>query len=522
MNDLYRLAKDIADSGVKRVFGIPGSGPSLTLIDYLESFNVEFCITHFEGTAAIIAGTIGRLSGITGVSIGIKGPGLANMVPGLASCFFESMPVVAITEAYSPDTPHFKAHKRLDHKKLTSAVVKESRFLSDIGSDFKRLANLAQAEIPGPVHLDVSIPSVKTNSNVDGLDPLPPKTFNKTKFFEILSCSKKPVIIAGTLAVRKDWSEWLNKLSVPVFSVAAAKGVVDETLHHSAGVYTGAGLELSTESSILPESDLVICLGLRHGEVLNVKPFHCASVNVDPLGVTPSSGFGYDCTIEGSRDEIDQICSCIAEKEWGLDLIKESNMKMYNHMLSHEFMPANVFMTIEQHFKHRARLILDTGSFCTVGEHIWRVPRADLYISSGQGRYMGTGIPMAIGAALYDKEVPTVAFIGDGGIGMFIADIKIAVQRRLPLLLVLMSDGYFGSIRTRAIADGLTQKPLTINRSSWLKVFEGFGVESVQAESTEKLDNIISNWKPSEGPLFIQIPFDPEKYLKMAEHIRAG
>jgi thiamine pyrophosphate-dependent acetolactate synthase large subunit-like protein len=53
-------------------------------------------------------------------------------------------------------------------------------------------------------------------------------------------------------------------------------------------------------------------------------------------------------------------------------------------------------------------------------------------------------------------------------------------------------------------------------------VFEGFGVESVQAESAEKLDNIISNWKPSEGPLFIQIPFDPEKYLKMAEHIRAG
>jgi acetolactate synthase-1/2/3 large subunit len=297
---------------------------------------------------------------------------------------------------------------------------------------------------------------------------------------------------------------------------------VDETLKHSAGVYTGAGLELSTESSILPESDLVICLGLRHKEVLNVKPFHCASINIDPLGDSHSNGFKFDYAIEGTQKQMEEVYSIVAEKEWGLDLIKESNMKMYNHMFSNEFMPANVFMTIEQHFKHRARLILDTGSFCTVGEHIWRVPRAGWYISSGQGRYMGTGIPMAIGAALYDNEVPTVAFIGDGGIGMFISDIKIAVQRRLPLLLVLMSDGYFGSIRTRAIADGLTQKPLTISKPSWLKVFEGFGVESVQAESVEKLDNIISNWKPSEGPLFIQIPFDPEKYLKMVEHIRAG
>ncbi len=522
MNDLYRLAEDITESGVKRVFGIPGSGPSLTLIDYLERHNVEFCLTHFEGTAVIIAGTIGRLSGVTGVSISIKGPGLANMVPGLASCFFESMPVVAITEAYSPDVPHFKAHKRLDHKKLTSAVVKESRFLSDKGLDFKLLAEQAQAEIPGPVHLDVSSPSVKTDSPANGLDPLSPKTFNETKFFGILSSSTKPVIIAGTLAVRKGWSEWLNKLSVPVFSVAAAKGVVDETLHHSAGVYTGAGLELIPEFSILPESDLVICLGLRHKEVLNVKPFHCASINIDPLGDSHSNGFKFDYAIEGTQKQMEEVYSIVAEKEWGLDILEQCLLEMRNRMLSALFLPAHAYIIIEQHFTHKARIVLDTGDFCTVGEHMWRVPRADWHISSSQGRYMGTGMPMAIGAALYDNEVPTVAFIGDGGIGMFISDIKIAVQRRLPLLIILMSDGYFGSIRSRAIADGLTQKPLTISKPSWLKVFEGFGVESVQAESAEKLDSIISNWKPSEGPLFIQIPFDPEKYLKMAEHIRAG
>jgi len=522
MNDLYRLAEDIAESGVKRVFGIPGSGPSLTLIDYLERHNVEFCLTHFEGTAAIIAGTIGRLSGITGVSIGIKGPGLANMVPGLASCFLESMPVVAITEAYSLDTPYFKAHKRLDHKKLTSAVVKESRFLSDEGLDFKLLAEQAQAEMPGPVHLDISNSSVKTDNASNDQELLRKKYFNDTNFFDILSSSKKPVIIAGTLAVRKGWSEWLNKLSVPVFSVAAAKGVVDETLKHSAGVYTGAGLKLVPEFSILPESDLVICLGLRHKEVLNVKPFHCASIGIDPLGDSHSNGFKFDYTIEGTQKQMEEVYPIVAEKEWGLDILKQCLLGMRNRMVSAPFLPAHAYTIIEQHFTHKARIILDTGNFCTVGEHMWRVPRADWHISSGQGRYMGTGMPIAIGAALYDNEVPTVAFIGDGGIGMFISDIKIAVQRRLPLLIVLMSDGYFGSIRARAIVDGMTQKPLTISSSSWLKVFEGFGVESVQAESAEKLDNIMSNWKPSEGPLFIQIPFDPEKYLKMVESIRAG
>ena len=522
MEHIEKLAEDIAASGIKLVFGISGSGPSLTLIDYLEKLNVEFCLTHFEGTAAIIAGTIGKLNCSTGVAISIKGPGLTNMLPGLASCYFESMPVVAISEAYASGTPYFKAHKRLDHKKLTSAVVKDSRFLSDSGPDFKTLADLALTEMPGPVHLDISNSSIKIDDAPNDQEPLRKKDFNNTKFFEILSSSKKPVIIAGTLAVRKGWSEWLNKLSVPVFSVASAKGVVDETLKHSAGVYTGAGLELTPELSILPESDLIICLGLRHKEVLNVKPFHCASINIDPLGNSYSSGFVFDSIIEGTGVEVGQLYSLLVEKGWGIELLEECNVKMRKHMLSSTFLPSDAFMILEEHFRHRARIVLDTGNFCTVGEHIWRVPKPDWYISSGQGRYMGTGLPMAIGAALYDNEVPTVAFIGDGGIGMFIADIKIAVQRRLPLLIVLMSDGYFGSIRTRAITDNLTQKPLTINSSSWLKVFEGFGVESVQAESAEKLDNIIGNWMPSEGPLFIQIPFDPEKYLKMVERIRGG
>ena len=67
---------------------------------------------------------------------------------------------------------------------------------------------------------------------------------------------------------------------------------------------------------------------------------------------------------------------------------------------------------------------------------------------------MGTCLPMALGAAIYDRSVPTIAVVGDGGIGMYLADIKLAVQHKLPILIVLMSDDGFGSIRPRARTSG--------------------------------------------------------------------
>ena len=82
---LQKLAEQIASRNTRFVFGIPGSGPSLDLIDALEKHGVGFHLTHFEGSAALMAGAVGKLSGKSGVAVSIKGPGLTNMLPGLAA-----------------------------------------------------------------------------------------------------------------------------------------------------------------------------------------------------------------------------------------------------------------------------------------------------------------------------------------------------------------------------------------------------------------------------------------------------
>jgi len=520
MSDLSALAEDMATRDVRHIFGIPGSGSSLTLLDELEKRGGLFHLTHFEGSAALMAGALGRLSGRAGVALSIKGPGLANMVPGLAACWLEALPVVSISEAYLPGTPPSKAHKRINHEGLISAVSKGRRFLAKKGPRFPDLAHWAESEVPGPVHLDISESGIEVEDDIPLSRNDHAQAFPQDKLSELITLAERPVVIAGTLALRNNLSHQLNQLSVPVFSVAAAKGVVDETLPQSAGVYTGVGLELTPEFSILPQADLVIGIGLRHNEILGVKPFPCKAMNLDPLGEDLCSGFQFDHVLHGSPKEMEIVFTALAGKEWGLEFLESCLRKMRGRLLTGQFMPAHAFQVIEQHFQHGARLVLDTGNFCTIGEHIWRVPEPQWYLSSGQGRYMGIGLPMALGAAIYDTTIPTVACVGDGGIGMFIAEIKIAVKCRLPLLVVLMSDSHLGSIRMRSIKDGLTEKPVVIHQPSWLKTFEGLGVYAAQAKNETEVEEILQSWNHLDGPLFMEIAFDPEGYQHMVRDIR--
>ncbi|MEK9942813.1 MAG: thiamine pyrophosphate-binding protein, partial [Gammaproteobacteria bacterium] len=92
MIDFDQIAAEIKNSGDSHVFGIPGGGASLDLVDSVERKDIEFVTTFTEGAAAIMAGTLGFLDRTTGVAMSIKGPGLANMIPGLSFCFFENLP----------------------------------------------------------------------------------------------------------------------------------------------------------------------------------------------------------------------------------------------------------------------------------------------------------------------------------------------------------------------------------------------------------------------------------------------
>jgi acetolactate synthase-1/2/3 large subunit len=514
MTDFARLSDDIVAHGVKHVFGIPGSGETLSLIDALETRGVQFHLTHSEGAGALMAATVGRLSHAAGVSLSIKGPGLTNAIPGIAAAWFEGFPLVHFTEGFPPNAPLSMAHKRIDQAALVQPITKDMRYLTQGGPGFSEIAAFARAEEPGP---SVVTLAGKVETDAPAFAEAPAFKSDLQAALKLASSAERPIVIAGTLAHRNQLRDTLASLPFPVFSTAASKGIIDETAENAAGVFTGVGLNLTPESGLLGQADLIVGIGLTAREALATKPFPVPYVAVEAVETPGTAAFAPAARVHIA--DVAEILTALRPRSWGLENLARIVAALQANMQK-GFLPGCVFHAIERRFDRRARVVLDTGYFCTIGEHALRPREANLCLMSGQGRYMGTGLPMALGAALHDPTTPTIVILGDGGIAMHLAEAKLAAQNRLPLLIVLMTDNTFSSIRTRALKHNLTQKPLTMDGKGWTASFDALGLPSHRAETLAATEAALAAWRPENGPAFLEIPFAPEPYEAMVAGIR--
>ena len=509
---LETLASEVCDAGVLHAFGVPGGGKSLRLIHYLEEAGVRFHTTYREDAAAIMAGTAGRLGKSIGIAISIKGPGVANMMPGLAFCGFELLPMVAISEAYGVSEQSSRFHKRIDHKLLTMPTVKGSFGYGGPVEGFGRARALAIGEPPGPVLLNLADLeedyATPMQSEPSGPDP--------RTVLDALRLSRRPVVLAGSSAIRFGWGSYLSRLSVPIFTTVSAKGMLDEGSSFAAGVYTGAGGKDAPESSLFAQADLVVGLGLDARELLSSEVSKQRLVNVLPSMYDWSSSYLGDLV---SDKYLPEIVDGLTRKQWGLEEIRASKRKLFKSLGNKHFLPFNFFSILSQHFPENGRLVVDVGSFATIGEHVWEARDPDQFLISGNARYMGGAIPMALGAAFLNNESPVVTVLGDGGIGMHLAEVKLAVEARLPILFALLSDGGFGSIKSAVIDSGLSSRCLEKFNPSFVPAMEGLGIPGVRVTSEAELKSVLENHDFVE-PYYVECHFESDPYRQMTLDLR--
>jgi acetolactate synthase-1/2/3 large subunit len=515
------LAQALRAEGVRALFGIPGSGLSLALITALERLGVLFYPTAHEGSGAIMAGAFARRSGTLGCAISIKGPGFANMLGGLLVDYYEQFPVLSVAEAFGPSVAAARMHKRLDHETAGRVFTKAYATLGDPRSTVATLAGIARAEIPGPVHLDLfDEDGGAIHERITSESPAAASEGAWSDLRTRLARARRPVVIAGALAARRAWGSRLAELRVPVFTTLAAKGVLDETTPFAAGVFTGDGRELSPEAQILPEADLVIGLGLRNGEVLSAKPLPCDLAIVDEVDERAAMGFApvRFCRSDGDGP-FAVVLDALSGKEWGRERVAETTAGVRLHLAGDAWLPGALYRQLERELPAIGCLVVDTGYFCTVAEHAWRARSAGAFLCSANGRSMGTALPSAIAAALADRTAPTVCVMGDGG-AMYVADLRLAIAEALPVLFLLLSDGRFGSVAHATSVVDASRRATTIARPSWFRAVEALDCPAVQVKDEAAFVTAVRRWDWRRGPLFVEAPFDPERYVTMISGVR--
>ncbi|MGH2477958.1 MAG: thiamine pyrophosphate-dependent enzyme, partial [Candidatus Limnocylindrales bacterium] len=108
--------------------------------------------------------------------------------------------------------------------------------------------------------------------------------------------------------------------------------------------------------------------------------------------------------------------------------------------------PGRTVTTLRHVLPDDAILTTDVGNFAGWAGRGFRFRRPGTFIGPTSGA-MGYGLPAAIAAALVHRDRAVVALVGDGGLGMAIAELETSVRVGARVVVLVFDNERYGTIR---------------------------------------------------------------------------
>lgn len=526
------LAETFEAVGTPFIVGHPG-GESVELMDACRSRGMRFILMKQETAGAMLAATWGELTGSPGVCLSTRGPGASNMVNGVAHAFLDRSPLIAITDAYSAPVHETGLRQRLDHRQIYSSISKWSTTLNAavVDQQIRRAVLVATSDAPGPVHID--LPQSETTKPIGQVSaaPLLPAKLASTaapsglsEALRVLGRSRRPVLLAGMgvlwAGASAEFAGLAEKLGAPVLTTTKAKGVLPEDHPLSAGCIIGGLIE----RELVRQSDLIVCVGLDAVE-LQPKPWPYAQ----PI-LSLSSHQACDGAVPAQWSLTADLGTSLAALTgamndgtgWGLEAA-EAFRKAVSAALDRPATGLSPQRVVEV---ARAVLPRDTVATCDAGAsrllvvQKWRSYAPRGFLTSNGLASMGYAVPGALAARLAHPDRPVVAFTGDGGFLMAVADIQTSVKEKLPITVVILDDGEIGLIRVKQEIKQVQRYGVEIGGIDWEKLAQGFGADGVVVDSEAALASALQASARSRTTTLIAAKIDPSGYVDQFNALR--
>jgi acetolactate synthase-1/2/3 large subunit len=527
------LADAFKEAGTPFIVGHPG-GESVELMEAARQRDMRFILMKQEVAGAMLASTWGEITGSPGVCLSTRGPGAANMVNGVAHAFLDRAPLIAITDRYSTPAHEIGLRQRLDQIGIYAPIVKWGTTIDAriVRQQVRRAFRTATAPAPGPVQFDM--PQSETTREAAELVAEPPLLPNHLfaepdraglkPALDQIGRARKPIILAG-LGVLWDRAaaelvRLAEQLGAPVLVTSKCKGVIPEDHPLRAGCIIGGLIE----RKLVMESDLIIAVGLDAVELqpkgwpytIPVIAFtNCPSLDaIVPAGME---------VIGNLKTVLSRLAEwCPSGGAWGEKAATAFRADVVDALNT----PATGLSPQRAMEVARAVLPRNTIATCDAGAsrllvvQKWQSygPR-EFLTSNGLGS-MGYAVPGALGARLAYPDRPVVAFTGDGGFLMAVAELQTSVREKLPIVIVVLDDQQIGLIRVKQEIKGIPLHGVSIGGCDWEKVAQGFGADGVVVESEKGLGDALGTAIRSNRTTVIGVRIDPSGYVAQFNALR--
>ena len=520
-------------AGVRMIFGLPGGGGNLDIVDAAARADLPFVLTATETGSAIAALAQAEVTRAPGACITTLGPGAASVVNGVACAYLDRAPIVVVTDSHSSSTRAFE-HQRLDHHALLGPVTRWSGSLSDsdaaaaIDEGFARLAGLP----PGPVHFDwpgsEKRPrgsfSSKTETQVyvrEGKLEFPVSA--KTTPGVVSPTARKPLLIVGLAARRAEDAAAIRTFcesrGVPALVTYKAKGVVPDTHPWFGGVFTHGALE----RALVDQADLLIGVGLDPVEILpRAWDYRQPIVSIAPWRMSDDHVPFQSQIVGDIVNALGDLSVQLPESEWDVTDVRASVEAAKAALdISARGMTAQDTVRIAARLcSARSLVTVDAGAHMFPATMLWPVSEPNgLLISNGLST-MGFALPAAMGAALADRSRTVVALTGDGGLLICLGELATAVRERLRIITIVFNDASLSLIEIKQQARQLAPNGVALGDVDWKRIAQGFGLMAWTASNPRELEAAVAAALDVHGPTLVEARIDRSNYAATLKAIR--
>jgi acetolactate synthase-1/2/3 large subunit len=541
-SDLF--VKCLENEGVSYVFGVPGE-ENEDLLFSLQQSSIKFIPTRHEQGAAFMANVWGRITGQAGVCLSTLGPGATNLITGVADANLDKSPLVAITGQTGVHSYHHESHQHINIVNVFGNITKWNTSVLDpetIPEIIRKAFKIAEREKPGATHIE--LPEDIAKIPTDKIFPLKvqrvrrpdPDNHALDEAVSLISKSRKPLVMAGNGAIRKDASDGLRKFiercHIPIVHTFMGQGAVSEDSPESLHTI-GLGFRDFVMDAV-DQADLMITVGYDIAEYGPQKWNPKKDKVIIHIDFTQADVYAHyqpaveivadiPATLRELNEKLEKV-SCKCDSSW-YEPIRDrirSDIKSYDLIEGQPFTVPGVLNILRGIMSDDDLLISDVGS-----HKIWiarnfptRSPNGCI-ISNGLAS-MGISLPGAIAAALENPQRRIVAAMGDGGFMMNSQELETAKRLNLQFTVIVFNDNDYGLISWKQTMSHGKTFGTRITNPDFKSYAESFGIKGYRPTNLKELKAQLKEAVCSRQLCVMEIPISNHVNNELIEKTKKG
>jgi acetolactate synthase-1/2/3 large subunit len=528
------LVDQLVLHGAELAFGVPGES-YLAVLDALHDAPLRLVVARHEGGAANMAEAYGKLTGRPGICLVTRGPGATHASNGVHTARQDSTPMILLVGQVARETIGREAFQELDYRAVFGSMAKWATQIDRaerVPEIMARAFAVATSGRPGPVV--VALPEDMLTSQVDVPDAAPhrtpegppPSDAQMARLAELLAGAQRPAIVVGeggwTAQTGADVAAFAEGQRIPVVASFRCQDFVDNASPAYAG-HAGLGMAPAVAGAIR-DADVLLAIGGRLGEIPTdgytlIRPGRPvqALVHVHPdageIGAVYQPELGMVAGLEAFAAAARKLPAAGADRRAGL--VEEARQAYERNLRETRDLPgplqlSAVMAALRERLGPDAILTNGAGNFSVWAHRFYEFHRYPTQLGPRSGS-MGYGVPAAIAAKAVHPDRTVVCLAGDGDFLMTGQELATAVQEELDVVILVVNNGMYGTIRMHQERKYPGRVVGTdLRNPDFVALAQAYGAHGALVERSEEIGDALDEALGAGRPALVELRVDPQ------------